>query len=90
MGVLSPFPRVDHEVAKTGARGCQSLRLPRLDRGGLDDGNQNSFGRVVAENNTRVLILSHFLHVQFQRLTTKRKQKLLRKVAPLFECFTNR
>lgn len=62
MGVLTPFPRVDHEVAETGACRCQSLCFLGFDRGGgLDDGHQNSFGRVVAENNVRVFVIGHHI-----------------------------
>lgn len=64
MGVLPPFPRVHHEVAETGACRRQGLRCPRFNRGGLDDGHQNSFGRVVAENNVRVLVIGHCIDVK--------------------------
>lgn len=59
MGVLTPLPRVDHEVAEAGARRCQGLRFPGFYRGGLDDGHQNSLRGVVAENNVRVLVVRH-------------------------------
>lgn len=71
MGVLPPFPRVDHEVAETGACRRQGLRFPGFDRGGLDNGHQNSFGRVVAENNVRVLVISHCVSVKTPVLFAK-------------------
>lgn len=60
VGVLPPFPRVDHEFAKTRACRRQGLRFPGLDRRGFDDRHQNPFGRVVAENNVRVLVICHY------------------------------
>lgn len=64
MGVLPPFPRVDHEFAKTRACRRQGLRFPGLDRRGFDDRNQNPFGGVVAENNVRVLVICHYRTVK--------------------------
>lgn len=60
MGVFPPFPRVNHEVAEAGASGRQSLGFPGFNRGGLDDGHKDPFGRVVAENDLRVLVFSHY------------------------------
>lgn len=64
MGVLSPLPRVDHKVAEAGACRSYGLCFPGFNRSGLDDGHQNSFRRVIAENNVRVLALSHRLSVK--------------------------
>lgn len=59
VGVLAPLPRVNHEVAEAGTGRRHVFGLPWFDGGGLDDGHQDSLGRVVAEDNTRVLIVSH-------------------------------
>lgn len=64
VGVLPPFPRIDHEVAEAGACRCQGLCFPRLDRRGLYDRNQNSLWRVVAKNDMRVLVFCHCMDVK--------------------------
>lgn len=79
MGVLPPFPRVDHEVAETGAGRRQSIRLPRFDRGGLDDGHQNPFGRLVAENNMRVLVVGHCMSVRIAALAANDSKTEIKK-----------
>ncbi len=71
VGVLPPFPRIDHEVAEAGACRRQSLRFLGFDRGGLDNGHQNSFGRVVAENNVRVLVIGHCMGVKTSQKQAK-------------------
>lgn len=53
--VLTPFPRVDHEVAETWTRWHQWVGLG-FDRGGLDDRHQHSFGWIVAKNHLRRII----------------------------------
>lgn len=75
MGVLPPFPRVDHEVAETGARRRQSLCFPRFDRGGLDDRHQNSFRRVAAENNMWVLVIRHCASVTQKTVWSQKQAK---------------
>ena len=64
MGVLPPFPRVDHEVAESGTCRSQGLSSPGFDRRGLNNRHQNSFRRVVAENNVRVLVIGHHVGVE--------------------------
>lgn len=75
MGVLTPLPRVDHEVAEAGARRRQGLRFPGFYRGGLDDGHQNSLRRVVAENNVRVLVVRHCTGWVSKLRRSKQKKK---------------
>lgn len=75
MGVLPPFPRVHHEVAEAGACRCQNFRFPGFDRSGLDDGHQNSFGRVVAENNMRGLVISHCMSAKAPVLVPRTNSK---------------
>jgi len=64
VGVLPPLPRVDHEVAETGTRRRHGLHFPRFDRRGLNNGHQDSFGRVFEENNVRVLVVRHRVDVK--------------------------
>ena len=71
VGIFSPLPGVDHEVAESRTCRHQGLCLPGLDRGGLDDGHQNSFRRVVAKNNVRVLILCHRWCIEKNSLKSK-------------------
>lgn len=88
VGVLPPFPRVDHEVAESGACRRQSLSFSGFDRGGFDDGHQNSFRRVVAKNNMRVLVISHHEKIDVPVLSRKSKFKKRKiKVSLLFDCF---
>lgn len=75
MGVLPPFPRIDHKVAETGARRRQGLGFPGFDRSGLDDGHQNSFRRVVAENHLRMLVVSHRMDVKIAVLLAKESRE---------------
>lgn len=74
VGVLPPLPWVDHEVAETRAGRRHVLRVRGLDRGGFDDGHQNSFWRVVAKNNLGMLAVGHCIDARIPEFSVKAGQ----------------
>lgn len=77
VGVLSPFPRVDHEVTEAWARWHQSVCFLGLDRGRLDNRNQNPFRGIVAENYPGMFRICHRVILENTQMATKNKTVMI-------------